>query len=108
MDKEKRANIRLLILMSITAVLGGVHILFCGVQEVIFIVAYAFCMITSIPWIWFSYSLAKRHNQRHAYYHERDQVGGEPSEWGILRVKIEGWILYGVGLFLSFVPLILG
>ena len=108
MDGNKKANIRFLVVLIITALIGGAHILLCGVDgAVVMITAYIVAMAGAIPMIWFSYSAAKWHNKRHAYLHERDVGGGEPSEWGILRMKISGWSLYLVGLLLSLLPLIL-
>lgn len=107
MDGNKNANVKLLVVLIITALIGGAHILLCGGDgAVAMISAYIVAMACAIPMIWFSYSAAKWHNKRHAYLHERDGGGGEPSEWGILRMKISGWSLYIIGLFVSLLPLI--
>ena len=109
MDGNKKANIRLLITLIITALIGGAHILFCGVDGAIALLgAYVVTTAIGIPMIWFSYSMAKWHNKRHAFLHERDSSGGEPSDWGLIRMKISGWIMYSLGLFLSLLPLIIG
>ena len=110
MDGNRNANIRCLIVLIITAVIGGVNLLLCGVKGSLALFGtYVLAMVVSIPMIWFSYSMAKWHNKRHAYLHERDGAGdGEPSDWGIIRIKIEGWSLYIVGLILSALPILIG
>ncbi len=110
MDGNRKANVRCLIVLMITAVIGGVNLLLCGVKGAVALFwVYVLAMVVSIPMIWFSYSAAKWHNKRHAYLHERDSAGGgEPSDWGIIRKKIEGWSLYIVGLILSLLPILIG
>lgn len=107
MDGNKKADIRLLIVLIVTALIGFSHLLICGVFVGIFITSYIFVTVGGILMIWFAYSAAKWHNKRHAFLHERDGEGGEPSSWGIIRLKVSGWVLYLLGLFEAFLPLII-
>ncbi len=98
MDK-KRKDKKLLLFMILTTAIGGINILLKKAYVILF--PYLLLAVTAILSIYYAYAFSKWHNKRHAYYHERDGKGGEPSEWFIFGNKIGGWLSFGAALFLS-------
>ncbi|MBQ8295306.1 MAG: hypothetical protein IJX87_02600 [Clostridia bacterium] len=101
MDDKKRNKIFLLFLILAEG-LGIVCNIFNEAYIFIPLSLAASCM--GIVIIYFAYGLAKGHNRTHAFWHERDNNGGEPSDWSISRYKIRGWALYIMALLMAFVP----
>ena len=100
----KRKDFITILAMILATALGTINLIIEELFELI--LPLWGCTLLSIPLIYFAYSLAKRHNKMHAFWHERDQSGGEPTEWSIIRNKISGWFLFGVGMFLAVIPLL--
>ena len=98
----KTKNLITILAMILTTALGTINLIIEGIFELI--LPLWGCTIVSILMIYFAYTLAKGHNKRHAFWHERDQSGGEPTELSIILNKLSGWFLFGVGMFLAVFP----
>ena len=101
---ENKKNLLTILGMILTTALGTVNLVIEGVFE--FILPLWGCTILSIFMIYFAYTTAKWHNKRHAFWHERDQAGGEPSALSIFLNKLSGWFLFALGMFLALLPIL--
>ena len=100
----KKKNLITILAMILTTALGTINLIIEGLFELI--LPLWGCTLLSIPMIYFAYTTAKWHNKKHAFWHERDQAGGEPTELSIFFNKLSGWFLFGVGMFLAVFPML--
>jgi fatty acid desaturase len=104
--EEKYKDRKLLVFMTITVVVGFVRLMI--ERAYVFILPYILSSLMGVLCTYFGYALAKGHNRRHAFWHERDSQGGEPSEFAICWGKLGGWACFGLALFLSLLSGIVG
>ncbi len=100
MDKKKK-DIKLLIFLCITAVVGLINLILNGNRVLIF--AYVVAM-SIIPVIYFNYSLCKWENRWENRWKEKNPGTGEPSELRLSVAKIGEWIIFVIGLILALIP----
>ena len=109
-EKEKVKNEMIFRYGYITCIVACVHIFLFSLFSDSFewatlIPLTAFCFLLGLWTLHNHKRLAKWHNQRHARFHVKGGVAGEPSAWLLLRVRIEGWSLILVGLLLPIITM---
>ena len=90
--------------LCVTALVGAVNILLNGVYTMLLV--YVPCMAISIPTLYFNYSLCKWENKWHGLVNEKNPCDGEPSKYRLVTGKVGEWFLFGLGLVLSLITLI--
>lgn len=103
---ERKKNLRLVVFMCFTSILGLIDICVGGDVEIL--VLYVICMVSSIPTLYFNYSLCKWENRWHSIKYERRACDGEPSEYRLKTGKIAEWSLFIVGLIVSLIAAVAG
>ena len=100
MDKKKK-DLKLLVVLCVTAVVGLINILLNGNKELIFSYVACMCMISVL---YFNYSLCKWENRWRNYWREKTPGTGEPTEWWLTISKIGEWCTFVLGLILALIP----
>ena len=100
MNKKKK-DVKLLIVLCVTAVLGFIHLLLNGNRALVF--PYLACMCV-IPILYFSYSLCKWGIRWENMWQEKNPGSGEPSEYWLARAKIGEWAIFILGMILALIP----
>lgn len=109
-DKEKVKNEMVFRYGYITCAVACAHIFIFSLfsdsfEWAILIPLTALCLLLGL-WTLHNYKrLARWHNQRHARFHVKGGVAGEPSAWLLFSIRLEGWILIIVGLALPIITM---
>ena len=98
---KKKKDIKLLIVLCLTAVFGLIHLLLNGNKVLVF--AYLACMCV-IPILYFNYSLCKWGIRWENMWKEKNPGSGEPSEYWLARTKIGAWVIFILGMILALIP----
>ncbi len=101
-DQDKKKNIRLVLFMCLTTLVGAVNILLN--RNFILLLPCLFLPAISIPCLYFNYSLCKWENRWHSLWNERNACDGEPSDWRLTMGKFGGWALFIIALVLALIP----
>ena len=101
MDKKKK-DLKLVLLLIVTAVVGLIHLIFNGNKELI--PAYLLLVVVAIPVSYFSYSLGKWRNRWENIWTEKNPSDGEPSEWLVIVGKIGGWFMFICAMIIALIP----
>ena len=101
MDKKKK-DLKLILVLIITAIVGLIHIIINGNKELL--LAYVLLVVFAIPTTYFSYSLGKWENYWDNIWKEKNPGDGEPSKWLIVTGKIGGWFAFICAMVFALIP----
>jgi hypothetical protein len=101
MDKKKK-DLKLVLALIVTAIIGLVHMIFNGNKELLF--AYVLLVIFAIPVTYFSYSLGKMGNRWENIWKEKNPGSGEPSSWLVISTKASGWFAFICAMVFALIP----
>ena len=106
--EDKQKNKWMTFVLIVTAIAGFINLLI--VQRFWWMsIVYAMGMPISIWIISHAYDLAKWGNKWYSwrYYKDKPSHSNEPSNFAIFKVKLSGWVVYCLLLFLSILSNIL-
>lgn len=110
--RQRARDVRLIVCMSLTSVVGLCVMLFggagewAGIKGGMLIFVYIACSALSIVDLYFHYSFCRWHNRWHRAFHEEGGSEGEPSAFALVTSKIFGWFAFIFAQVVAFVPVI--
>ena len=109
-DKENKKDKAVLYLCYITCIVACVHIAVYSIiignsRWLFFLPGVAVTFITGLWTLYRHERLAKWHNERHTYWHEKDGVAGEPSRWLLTKIRLQGWTFLVLGFAMCLITM---
>ena len=99
---KKKKDLRLVLLLIFTAIVGLIHLLVNGNKELL--AAYIGFAVVGMISIYFAYSLSRFKNRRENYWKEKNPGDGEPTDILIVMVKFGGWVMFVIAMIFALIP----